>query len=376
MCRKVNYDYGISYEQLDAWAHMPEFQPLISKAMARQMSLDRIMIGFNGVKYSDPSDRAANPLLQDCGIGWLEKIRKEAPHRVISNVTITSRDEDNKIVAKGTYGNLGAAVYDAKNSLMDEWHKHNPDNVVILAGDLLTTSNFSAINALSQTNPNTEMLAGQLIVAQERVGNMPTFIAPYFPCNWRTDHAVQNLSVYYQRGGLRRTIKEEPEYNRVATYQSSNDDFVIEDYGNVAFIDGTSSPRPNRLASDRRGGGIPPPLRGEVTMLTPAQRHFQRVMAERRGQADEESDTQRTAHEQILHRLRMDLSGLSGVQSGRNQSRNEKSMLPEYEGWIEGTLDGDSGRQDEVITRLMVWAIDCRDYVLVMKLGRYVCATG
>ena len=120
MCRKVNYDYGISYEQLDAWAHMPEFQPLISKAMARQMSLDRIMIGFNGVKYSDPSDRAANPLLQDCGIGWLEKIRKEAPHRVISNVTITSRDEDNKVVAKGTYGNIGAAVYDAKNSLMDE----------------------------------------------------------------------------------------------------------------------------------------------------------------------------------------------------------------------------------------------------------------
>jgi hypothetical protein len=71
-------------------------------------------------------------------------------------------------------------VYDAKNSLMDEWHKRNPDNVVILAGDLLTTSNFPAINAMSQTNPNTEMLAGQLIVAQERVGNMPTFIAPYF----------------------------------------------------------------------------------------------------------------------------------------------------------------------------------------------------
>jgi hypothetical protein len=31
----------------------------------------------------------------------------------------------------------------------------------------------------------------------------------------------KNLSIYYQRGGLRRTIKEEPEYNRVATYQSS-----------------------------------------------------------------------------------------------------------------------------------------------------------
>lgn len=107
-------------------------------------------------------------------------------------------------------------------------------------------------------------------------------------------------------------------------------------------------------------------------MLTPAQRHFQKVMAERRGQADEESDIQRTAHEQILHRLRMDLSRLSGVQSEETKAEMKKSMLPEYEGWIEGTLDGDSGRQDEVITRLMVWAIDCRDYVLAMRLGRYV----
>ncbi|KVI80779.1 MULTISPECIES: phage terminase small subunit [Enterobacter cloacae complex] len=111
-------------------------------------------------------------------------------------------------------------------------------------------------------------------------------------------------------------------------------------------------------------------------MLTPAQRHFQRVMAERRGQADEESDIQRTAHEQILHRLRMDLSRLSGVQSEETKAEMKKSMLPEYDGWIEGTLDGDSGRQDEVITRLMVWAIDCRDYALVLRLGRYVVRHG
>jgi hypothetical protein len=64
LCRKVNYDYSMSYAQLDAWAHQPNFQPLISAAMARQMSLDRIMMGFNGTSYSDPSDRAANPLFR------------------------------------------------------------------------------------------------------------------------------------------------------------------------------------------------------------------------------------------------------------------------------------------------------------------------
>lgn len=111
-------------------------------------------------------------------------------------------------------------------------------------------------------------------------------------------------------------------------------------------------------------------------MLTPAQKYFQKVMAERRGQADEESNIQRTAHEQILHRLRMDLSRLSGVQSEETKAEMKKSMLPEYEGWIEGTLDGDSGRQDEVITRLMVWAIDCRDYALALRLGRYVVRHG
>jgi len=111
-------------------------------------------------------------------------------------------------------------------------------------------------------------------------------------------------------------------------------------------------------------------------MLTPAQRHFQRVMAERRGQAEDESDIQRTAHEQILHRLRLDQSRLKGVQSDATKAEMKAVMLPEYEGWIEGTLEGDSGRQDEVISTLMVWAIDCQQYSLALELGRYVIRHG
>ncbi|MCD8672360.1 P2 family phage major capsid protein, partial [Klebsiella pneumoniae] len=51
---------------------------------------------------------------------------------------------------------------------------------------------------------------------------------------------LKNLSVYYQKGSLRRSIREEPQYNRVATYQSSNDDYVIEEYGMIAMIDGVT----------------------------------------------------------------------------------------------------------------------------------------
>ncbi|MBG6244018.1 phage major capsid protein, P2 family [Candidatus Symbiopectobacterium sp. 'North America'] len=229
-CRKVNYDSALGYAQLDAWSQQPNFQALISQANAQQIGLDRIMIGFNGTTYAEKSDRVVNPLFQDCGIGWLQKIRNEASHRIINDVTLTSRDEDNKVIVKGTYGNLDTAVFDAKNSLLDPWHRKAPD--------LLTVSNFPKLNALSQSNPNTELLAGQLIVSQERVGGLPTFLAPYFPSDGVLITSFKNLSVYYQLGGLRRSVIEEPQYNRIATYQSSNDDFVVEDYGKTAFIDG------------------------------------------------------------------------------------------------------------------------------------------
>ncbi|AVJ59424.1 phage terminase small subunit [Klebsiella variicola] len=107
-------------------------------------------------------------------------------------------------------------------------------------------------------------------------------------------------------------------------------------------------------------------------MLTPAQEHFQRVMAERHGKTDEQSDTARTAHEQIMHRLRMDQSALKRVQSDQAKAEMKRQLLPHYKGWIEGTLDGDSGRQDEVIVTLMVWAIDAGDYALATRIGRYV----
>ena len=111
-------------------------------------------------------------------------------------------------------------------------------------------------------------------------------------------------------------------------------------------------------------------------MLTPAQKHFQKVMAERHGKTDEQSDTARTAHEQIMHRLRMDQSALRRVQSDQAKAAMIRQLLPHYEGWIEGTLDGDSGRQDEVIVTLMVWAIDAGDYALAARIGRYVVTHG
>lgn len=237
-CEQVNYDTFISYSQLDAWSAHADFQARVSQQIARQIALDRIMIGFNGTTHALISDFAANPLLQDVNTGWMEQIRKHAAARVMSDVTISTRDMDNKVTAKGQYGNPDALVQDVRSSLLDEWHKDAPDLVVLMGRDLFNTLRLPLINAMSTTNPNTELMAGQLIISSRFIGGLPVYLAPFFPKDAMLITSFSNLSIYFQKGSLRRLMKEEPEYNRIATYQSMNDAYVVEDYGKSALIQG------------------------------------------------------------------------------------------------------------------------------------------
>ena len=49
--------------------------------------------------------------------------------------------------------------------------------------------------------------------------------------------SYDNLSIYQQRGSMRRLIKDEQEWNRTSDYQSVNECFVVEDYDKCAFIE-------------------------------------------------------------------------------------------------------------------------------------------
>jgi hypothetical protein len=78
------------------WAKFQDFQTRIRDAIIQRQALDRIMIGFNGVKREKTSDRVANPLLQDVNIGWLEKIRQEKPVQVLDKVI----GEDGQVISQ------------------------------------------------------------------------------------------------------------------------------------------------------------------------------------------------------------------------------------------------------------------------------------
>jgi hypothetical protein len=58
---QTNFDSGIPYAQLDAWAKFKDFQTKLRDVIIKQQALDRIMIGFNGTSVADTTDRNANP---------------------------------------------------------------------------------------------------------------------------------------------------------------------------------------------------------------------------------------------------------------------------------------------------------------------------
>lgn len=156
----------------------------------------------------------------------------------MSDVTITARDMDNAVTYKGKYNNPDALVQDARSSLLDEWYKDSSDLVVMMGRDLFNTLRLPLINAMSAAAPNTELMAGQLITSSRLIGGLPVYLAPFFPADALLITSFDNLSIYYQVGALRRLMREEPDYNRIATYQSSNDAWVVEDFGKCALITG------------------------------------------------------------------------------------------------------------------------------------------
>ncbi|OAI58267.1 capsid protein [Ralstonia solanacearum] len=231
-CEQTNSDTHITYQKLDAWAKFPDFQTRIRDAIIKRQALDRIMIGFNGVSRAATSDRAANPMLQDVNKGWLQNLREQAPQRVIQG-----GKAGDKIAIGGAgadYGNLDALVFDMVNHLIEPWYAEDPELVVVCGRALLADKYFPLVN---RDRDPTQQIAADLIISQKRIGNLPAVRVPYFPANGLLVTRLDNLSIYYQEGGRRRTILDNAKRDRIENYESSNDAYVIEDLACAAMAE-------------------------------------------------------------------------------------------------------------------------------------------
>ncbi|SDK68351.1 phage major capsid protein, P2 family [Billgrantia gudaonensis] len=242
-CRLTEFDTHIGYAKLDAWAKFRNFQTLVRDAIVRQQALDRIMIGFNGTSAAAATDKAANPLLQDVNIGWLQHYRTQAPARVLKDgktdgkIVIDptkTKDADGNITGiAGDYATLDALVYDAVNSLIEPWYRRAPGMVVIVGRNLMADKYFPLLNQL----PPSEQQAADLVISQKRIGGLQGMDVPYFPDDAIFVTPLDNLSIYWQNGARRRHVAENPKRNRIENYESSNDAYVVEDFGAGCLIE-------------------------------------------------------------------------------------------------------------------------------------------
>lgn len=230
-CEKTNFDTHISYQKLDAWAKFPDFQTRIANAILARQALDRMVIGFNGTSIAADTNIATSPLLQDVNKGWLQHFREQAPERVLDEVVALSGKV--KIGDAGDYKNLDAAVADGIN-MLDPWYQEDTGLVAIVGRKLLNDKYFPLINT---TQAPSETLAADIIISQKRIGGLPAVRVPYFPDNAILITRFDNLSIYWQEGGRRRRVVDEAKRDRIENYESSNDAYVVEDFGLGAVIE-------------------------------------------------------------------------------------------------------------------------------------------
>lgn len=233
-CEQTNFDTHLSYAKLDAWAKFQDFQSRVANAILTRQALDRIVIGFNGVKVMATTDLAANPLLQDVNKGWLQHLREQAPERVLG---LAAAGMPGKVIIGDVdgaeYANLDAAVTDAVN-LLDPWYQEDTNLVAIVGRKLLNDKYFPLVNTKQAP---TETLAADIIISQKRIGGLPAARVPYFPDNAILITRFDNLSIYFQDGARRRRVVDEPKRDRIENYESSNDAYVIEDLGLAALVE-------------------------------------------------------------------------------------------------------------------------------------------
>ncbi len=105
--------------------------------------------------------------------------------------------------------------------------------------------------------------------------------------------------------------------------------------------------------------------------ISPAKNHFQRAQAAQRQSIDAPVRADATAYELMLAKLAEDRRRLHDVQSIERRAEVKRELLPDYDAWVGGALEGDHGVQDDVLMTIMVWRIDVGDLAGALQIASY-----
>ncbi|WP_241622845.1 phage terminase small subunit [Rosenbergiella australiborealis] len=104
--------------------------------------------------------------------------------------------------------------------------------------------------------------------------------------------------------------------------------------------------------------------------LSPARQHRLRIQAESASRLGG-SARHANGYELMLMQLNEDRRRLKGIQSHVRKAEIKITLLPKYLAWINGVIEANSERQDDVLLYVMVWAIDAADFDLALRITEH-----
>jgi len=120
-------------------------------------------------------------------------------------------------------------------------------------------------------------------------------------------------------------------------------------------------------------------------MSSPFLRNRQRKLGGSHGAAGKShvagrAGAEATEYQLLRAQLGEDIRRLKAIQSVEKKIALKPDLLPKYDAWAEGVLDGDAGddapAQDDIIVQTMIWALDCGDYERALARASYVVEHG
>jgi len=111
-----------------------------------------------------------------------------------------------------------------------------------------------------------------------------------------------------------------------------------------------------------------------MIMATPAQRRYLQASAQLASAGEHASPAASSAYELMLVKLDNDRRRLKTIKSMERRLEVKREILPEYQDWVTGVLADGKGAQDDVLTTVMIWAIDVGEYEQALDIGQYVLA--
>ena len=175
-------------------------------------------MAWNGTSRAVDSNFSDNPLLQDVKKGLLQKIREESPNNVLSSVKI----------GKGqAHLTTDSAIKAALNKIPEAYAKSG-ELIAICGRDIISNHPIK----FDESN-----LQNRVIYSQQQIGDLRAINVPYFPDNTILITPLNNLSLYYQTGTMRRLLRNESQKDRIENYFSMNLDFIIENNESAVLIE-------------------------------------------------------------------------------------------------------------------------------------------